>query len=255
MSAICFVNNRLGWQAVELLARRGEEIAALALHPAERRRFGDEIVAAGSVPPERIFDAARLREPVVVEALAALRADVGLSVMFGYKLEREVFGMFPKGCFNLHPGLLPHGRGADPNAWAIIDREPAGATLHWIDAGIDTGDIVAQRPVAVQPTDTGEILYQRLEAACIDLLADCWPSIATGKAPRHPQGDGGSSHRRADLRGAERIDLDAHYSGRELLDRLRALTFPPHPSAFFEEDGRRIRVRVELTEDPPDSQS
>lgn len=255
MSVICFVNNRLGWQAVELLARRGEQMAALVLHPAERRRFGDAIIAAAGVPPERVFDAARLREPAVVDALAALRADVGLSVLFGYKLAPEVFGMFPNGCFNLHPGLLPHGRGADPNAWAIIDREPAGATLHWIDAGIDTGDVVAQRPVAVEPTDTGESLYRRLEGACIELLTDCWPSIAAGKAPRHPQGRGGSSHRRTDLRAAERIDLNAQYSGRELLDRLRALTFPPHPSAFFEEHGRRIRVRVELTEDPPDSQS
>lgn len=255
MSVICFVNNRLGVQTVELLARRGETIAALVLHPEHRRRFGDEIIAASGVPADRIFDASRLNEQTVVDALAALRADAGLSVLFGYKLAREVFGMFPKGCFNLHPALLPHGRGADPNAWAIIDREPAGATLHWIDAGIDTGDIVAQRRVAVEPTDTGETLHRRLEQACIDLLADCWPSIAAGNAPRHPQGSGGSSHRRADLRVAERIDLDARYSGRELLDRLRALTFPPHPSAYFEEDGRRIRIRVELTEDPPDSKT
>ena len=255
MSAICFVNNRLGLHAVEFLVRRGEQIAAVVLHPAERRRFGDEIIAAAGIPSDHVFNAARLREPAVTAALAALRADVGLSVMFGYKLEREVFGVFPKGCFNLHPALLPYGRGADPNVWAIIDREPAGATLHWIDAGIDSGDIVAQRPVAVEPTDTGETLYQRLEQASMALLAECWPSIAAGTAPRHPQGSGGSSHRRADLRNAERIDLDARYSGRELLDRLRALTFPPHPSAYFEEDGRRIRIRVQLTEDPPDSSS
>ena len=255
MSVICFVNNRLGCRAVELLARRGEEIAAVVLHPADRRRFGDEIIAAARVPRTRTFDASRLREPAVVDALAALGADIGLSVLFGYRLEREVFAMFPKGCFNLHPSLLPFGRGADPNAWAIIDREPAGATLHWIDAGIDTGDIVAQRPVAVEPTDTGESLYRRLEAASLDLLAECWPAIAAGNAPRQPQGTGGSSHRRADLRGAERLDLDARYSGREWLDRLRALTFPPHPSAYFEEGGKRIRIRVELIEDPPDSQS
>jgi methionyl-tRNA formyltransferase len=178
-----------------------------------------------------------------------LRADTGLSVLFGYKLKPEIFSIFPKGCFNLHPALLPYGRGADPNAWALIDGEPAGTTLHWIDNGIDTGDIVAQQRVDVAPTDTGRTLHRRLEDASIKLLIDTWPSIAEGRAPRRPQSGAGSTHRRADLRAAERIDLDATYTGRQLIDRLRALTFPPHPSAFFERGGKRIRVRVELTED------
>lgn len=252
MSVACFVNNRLGWRAVELLVQRGETIAALVLHPETRRRCGAEILAAAGVSADAAFDATRLSEPAVIAALAACRADIGLSVLFGYKLLPETYGLFPKGCFNLHPALLPHGRGADPNVWALIDREPAGVTLHWIDSGIDTGDIVAQRPVTVQPTDTGATLYQRLEDECLALLAACWPEVTAGRAPRTPQPSGGSAHRRADLRAAERIDLDARYTGRELIDKLRALTFPLHPAAYFDAGGRRIRVRVELVEEPRD---
>ncbi len=253
MSIICFVNNRLGLRAVEALIANGDTIAALVLHPAERRRCGDEIMRASGVPADRIFDASHLSGSAVADALRAIHADIGLSVMFGYKLPPAIFSLFPKGCFNLHPALLPYGRGADPNAWVLLDGEPAGTTLHWMDEGIDTGDIVGQRRVTVEPTDTGETLYRRLENESLQLLDELWPSIAAGQAPRTPQTGAGSMHRRADLRTRERIDLDAHYTGHELVDRLRALTFPPHPAAYFEKNGRRIRVRVELTEEPRDS--
>ena len=253
MSVICFVNNRLGLRALEVLIAKGETVAALVLHPAERRRCGDEVVRASGLQADRIFDATQLSDPAVADALGAIRADVGLSVLFGYKLSRAVFSLFPKGCFNLHPALLPYGRGADPNAWVLLDGEPAGTTLHWIDEGIDTGDIVGQRRVMVEPTDTGQTLYRRLEDESLLLLEELWPSIAAGQAPRTPQTGAGSTHRRADLRARERLDLEARYTGRELIDRLRALTFPPHPAVYFESGGRRVRVRVELTEEPQDS--
>jgi methionyl-tRNA formyltransferase len=254
VSVVCFLNNRLGLRALELLVARGETVAGLVLHPESRRRFGDEMIAAARVPPSAVFDGERLSDAAIVDGIRRLGADIGLSVMFGYKLRPDVFGLFPKGCFNLHPSLLPFGRGTDPNAWALIAGEPAGTTLHWIDAGIDTGDIVGQRRVAVEPTDTGKTLYRRLEDESLKLLDACWPAIAAGQAPRLPQQGTGSRHKRADLKDAERIDLDASYTGRELIDRLRALTFPPHPSAYFDVDGRRVRVRVELTEEPPDGE-
>ena len=116
----------------------------LALHPAARRRYGDEILAAASLPDERVFDAARLREPDVQRAIVALGADIGLSVLLGYILAPTFLSSFPQGVVNLHPALLPWNRGADPNVWSIVERTPAGATLHWMDAGVDTGDIIAQ---------------------------------------------------------------------------------------------------------------
>lgn len=249
MSVVCFVNNRLGLLAVEALAARGEQIAALVMHPEERRRFGPEIIAAAGVSTDTVVTATQLGERAAIDAIQATGADIGLSVLFGYRLKPEIVGLFPKGCFNLHPALLPYGRGADPNAWAIIDGEPAGTTLHWIDDNIDTGDIVGQRRVPIEPTDTGERLYRRLEEESIILLMESWPAVASGTAARQPQTGAGSYHRRAQLREAERIDLDATYTGRQLIDRLRALTFPPHPAAYFERDGKRVRVRVELTDE------
>jgi methionyl-tRNA formyltransferase len=244
MSVVLFANNRVGWRIAELLAA---EIIAVVLHPPERRRFGDEIVAAAGVSPDRVFDASHLSGDEVHQALQDLAPTFGVSALFGYLLRPKTIALFPGGCVNLHPSLLPWNRGAHPNVWSIVDRTPAGVTLHHVDPGVDTGDIIAQRTVPVDPVDTGATLYQRLEAACVDLFADTWPAIRAGTARRAQQpADAGSTHRARDLARIDEIELDRAYSGRELIDILRARTFPPYPGAYFRADGRKVHLRVEL---------
>ena len=165
MRIIYFGNNWLGWQVLKELKETGEEIAGLVVHPAERRKYGREIIETAALPPERVFDASRLREPETVAALAALNPDIGVSVLLGYILRRELLDCFPSGCINLHTSFLPWNRGAHPNVWSIVDRTPAGATLHFIDDGIDTGEIIAQSEVPVLAGDTAETLHARIQIA------------------------------------------------------------------------------------------
>lgn len=244
---VYLANNRVGLAALELLRRDGTEIAGLVVHPADRQKHRAEIIAASGVPADRIFDGSTLRAPAVLAAIAALDADLALSVYFGYLLRAEFLAVFDGNVLNLHPALLPYNRGAHPNVWSIIDRTPAGATLHYIDPGVDTGDIVAQAAVTVEPVDTAATLYARLEAASLDLLAATWPAIRAGTIPRRPQpAGGGTSHRVRDLASLDRIDLDRSYTARELIDLLRARTFPPHAGAYIEVDGKRIYLRLDL---------
>ena len=244
---VYLANNRVGLAALELLRRDGTAIAGLVVHPADRQKHRAEIIAASGVPSDRIFDGSTLRDAAVLAAIAALDADLALSVYFGYLLRSEFLALFDGNVLNLHPALLPYNRGAHPNVWSIVDRTPAGATLHYIDPGVDTGDIVAQAPVPIEPIDTAATLYAKFEAASLDLLATAWPAIRAGTIPRHPQPTGGTSHRVRDLASLDRIDLDRHYTARELIDLLRARTFPPHAGAYIEVDGKRIHVRLELT--------
>src|SRR5262249_8890160 len=146
-------NNWLGWRALGWLRAQGANVVGLALHPPERRRRGDEILAEAGLSPEQVFDASQLRDPVVQRRVAALGADIGLSVMLGYVLAPDFLSVFPRGVVNLHPALLPFNRGAHPNVWSIVDGTPAGATLHWMDENVDTGDIIAQMPVEVAVED------------------------------------------------------------------------------------------------------
>jgi methionyl-tRNA formyltransferase len=183
----------------------------------------------------------------VVEAIAELKPDIGISVFFGYLLSEGSLRVMLKGCLNLHPALLPYNRGAHPNVWSIVEGTPAGATMHYVDRGVDTGDIVSQKQVSVDPVDTGESLYRKLERACLDLFEEVWPLVRAGRAPRTPQSNQeGSHHRTRDLARIDEIDLDRSYNARELIDIIRARTFPPYPGACFRVEGRKVHLRLQL---------
>lgn len=249
MRLICLINNYMGWQALEYL--RGQaEIAAVVTHPPARGRFEKEIRAAAVAAGAEIVDADALRSPDGLKRIGAAKPDMGLSIMFGYLLKPEFLSLLPRGCLNLHPAFLPFNRGAHPNVWSIVDRTPAGVTLHYIDEGVDTGDIVCQKQVLVAPTDTGESLYHKLERAGLELLHEAWPAIHSGQIKRTPQSRlSGTSHKAGDISQIDEIDLEKNYQAEDLLSILRARTFPPYPGAFFRNKGRKVYVRIQLEEE------
>lgn len=253
MRTVFFGNGDVGLAIARQLRDAGDEVVAAVLHPADRARRAAEIADALALPADRVLDGARLREPASVATLRALEPEIGVSAMFGYLLRRDVLELFPRGCVNLHPALLPYNRGAHPNVWSIVDGTPAGVTLHYVDEGVDTGDVVAQRAVPVDAADTGASLYRRLESACEALFAEAWPCVRAGAAPRTPQRAGdGTAHRVADLARLDEIDLDRRYTGRELIDLLRARTFPPHRGAFFRDGARRVYLHLALAAEEAD---
>lgn len=247
MRILLFANNRVGWQIAAWVKERGDDIVGLVLHPPHRRKYGHEIARSVGVSVECIFDGAQLRQPETLDAIRQLNADIGLSVLFGYILHSDLVRIFPAGVVNLHPAYLPYNKGAFPNVWSIVEGTPAGVSLHYIDAGVDTGDIIAQRPVPVTPTDTGKTLYHKLELACIELFRQTWPLILRGQAQRSPQLPGaGTRHSVRDVEGIDEIDLERAYTARELINILRARTFPPHPGAYFRDGGRKVYLRLQL---------
>ncbi len=200
MKILYFANNWLGCQVLEWLREQDVEIAGMVIHPAGCRKFGDDLLRTAGLPHDRVFDARRLRTPEVLDAIRRLQPDLGVSVLFGYILRPELLTLFPQGVVNLHPSLLPFNRGACPNVWPIVDGTPAGVTLHYVDAAIDTGDIIAQQPVEVEPVDTAATLYRKLEQASLDLFRRTWPRLRSGDVPRLPQStEAGTSHRVRDL--------------------------------------------------------
>ncbi len=249
MSVVVLANNWVGWQCVRWLKEQGEDLAALVVHPPERATCRDEIIAAAELPANHVLDASRLAEIEVLEQLRDLLPSVGLSVYFGYILRRPFLDLFVNGVVNLHPSYLPFNRGAYPNVWSIIDATPAGVTLHFIDEGVDTGAILAQERVPVTPTDTGATLYRKLELSAVELLRSRWSDFRAGcLTPLSQSSAKGTLHRRADVARLDYIDLDRSYRASELIDLLRARTFPPHTGAYFIAGGRKVYLDLRLYE-------
>lgn len=151
-----------------------------------------------------------------------------------------------EGCLNLHPSYLPYNRGANPNVWSIVEETPAGVTLHWMDAGIDTGDIIARERVETEFSDTAKDLYKRLEDAQVDLFTETWPDIEAREFKSDQQSQQGTYHETNDFDELCRLNPDETHTTKALLDRLRALTFPPHDNARIEVDGEEYYVEVDI---------
>ncbi len=241
-------NNRVGYQILKWLKEQGENVIGLVVHPKDKSKYADEIVECSGLGREAIFDGSHLNDLKVLNAIRNLNPQIGISVLFGYILRSEFLAMFPRGVINLHPAYLPYNRGAYPNVWSIVEGTPAGVTIHYLGLGVDTGDIIAQKKVLMEPVDTGETLYHRLEGAMIELLKETWTSIKSGQIIKLPQDKTeGSYHQVRDVEKIDRIDLERGYKTKDLINILRARTFPPYRGAYFEdENGRRIFLRLQL---------
>jgi len=240
-------NNWLGWQVIRWLRQQNENIVGLIIHPPEKSKFGNEITKESGVDASYILDGSKFKEHGFVDVVRNLKPDIGLSILFGYIISREVIDIFPNGCVNLHPAFLPYNRGVYPNVWSIVEETPAGATLHYINEEIDAGNIIAQIEIPVEPVDTGVSLYRKLEIASLKLFQDNWGEIRSGSNLSVPQDlSKGTSHRIKDVVKIDHIELDKYYSGKEMIDILRALTFPPYNGAYFVVNGRRIYMQLQL---------
>lgn len=120
--------------------------------------------------------------------LAALAPDVIVVAAFGQILPPAVLDLPPLGCLNIHASLLPRYRGASPIATAILDgEEETGNTIMVMDAGLDTGPILAMDAFGIQPDDTTGSLTARLAADGADLLARILPAWEEGFLAPMPQ--------------------------------------------------------------------
>jgi methionyl-tRNA formyltransferase len=248
MRLLLLVNNWVGWQITSWLKERDEEIVGLVLHPYQNRKYGNEITSSIGLPGKIIFDGSRLNESSILHEIAALKADIALSILFDYILQDEFIRLFSKGVINLHPAYLPYNRGQYPNVWSIVEGTPAGVTLHYIDTNIDTGDIIAQIEVPISPVDTGESLYRKLEKACVELFVNNWPHIKNGKVKRMEQSlDAGTCHRATDVQNIDEIDLYRQYMAIDLINILRARTFAPYNGAYFrDKNNRKVFLKLNL---------
>ena len=235
--------------ALRHLVDQGVEPSALLL-PEAASHAGELRALCPSLGPDHVLIGSAFSESAGVELLSGLDLDFIVCVHFPLIVPEAVLELPRHGALNLHPAYLPWGRGWHTPSWTILEGTPAGATLHFMDAGVDSGDIVDQERLETDPGDTAHTLYARLKDLELEVFKRAWPLLSDGDHERRPQPDGGSQHRRADLLEDDVQRIDPQAPTRATLERLRALTTDRwEEAAFYESDGRRYRVRVEIRED------
>lgn len=186
-----------------------------------------------------IIQPEKLRQPDAIAWLEAARADAFVVAAFGQLLPQRVLDIPAKGCLNVHGSLLPRWRGAAPIQAAIRagDAE-TGITLMLMDAGLDTGPMLAKRSIPINRTDTAETLYPRLADLGAELLIETLPAYLAGTLTPQPQNEDEVTY-------APQISKqDGLINWQEpaiVIERLiRAYT--PWPSTYTMWEGRQLKI-------------
>jgi methionyl-tRNA formyltransferase len=134
------------------------------------------------------YHAHSVRDPQLEHWIRQWRPDL-MVVYYAPLLRKNIFSLPPRGAINLHPSTLPKYRGGHPLFWSAYHLEThAGVTVHYIDAGMDTGDILYQKTISIRPglreTALEELMIQRHG---VDLTLKAVDAVATGRPPRTPQ--------------------------------------------------------------------
>ena len=173
------------------------------------------------------------------DRLAALKPDLIVVVAFGQLLSQTILDIPRLGCINVHASLLPRYRGAAPIHWAIVNGETqSGVTTMFMDAGLDTGDMILKTAVPISDTMTTEQLHDILMTSGAELLLETVRQLATGSAPRTKQTDEGTNY--APLLTKETGRIDWNKSAVEIHNLVRGLN--SWPGAYTTLNGSNFKI-------------
>ena len=227
-----------------LLDAPGIEVIALVTQPDKPVGRHQEVQ-----PPEikklalahgvRVLQPMKMRAPEAVAEIQALGAELIVVMAYGQILPKGVLDAATVACLNLHASLLPRWRGAAPIQAAIeAGDEKTGVAVMFMDEGLDTGDVLLMREIAIAPDETGGTLHDRLADLAPLALADAVALLREGRAPRTPQPAEGVTHVGKLTREHGQLDFSA---GREVVARkVRAMT--PWPAASTMLSGKRLKI-------------
>ena len=186
-----------------------------------------------------VMQPTRLRAPDTMDQLRAWSPEVIVVAAFGQILRPDVLSLPEYGCINVHASLLPRWRGAAPIQAVLLAGDPeTGVTIMKMDEGVDTGPILSQRAVLIDPDETGGSLAQKLSVVGADLLVETLPRYFSGELEAHAQDGQNATY--APMLKKEDASLDLSRPADELARRVRA--FNPRPGAYLVSDGVNLKV-------------
>ena len=195
-----------------------------------------------------VYQPRTLRDGSSDELIRQLAPDIIVVVAYGCIIPPQLLHTAKYGCINLHVSLLPKYRGSAPIQWAVLNGDAeTGVSIMQLDEGLDTGDVLMVEPVAIDPEETSGELFDRVSAVGAKTLVDALAKIEAGQLTPVPQ-----DHSKATL--APPLSKDtARFAFTEdaahIHNWVRGMN--PWPTAWFEQDGKRIKVsECRLAENP-----
>ena len=217
-------------------------------------RLPSHLVLTDETAPPGV-DLLLARDKHSIEPLVrAYEPDLVLCWGFPWKIPQAALDVPRLGAINLHPALLPRHRGPIPLAWALRDGDPVwGVTWHYMDAELDTGNLLAQGSIPIEDDDVDiEDFGMKLFAAGVELLPRALERVANGDAgdPQPEEGATWAGHFEDD----EYVHVDWSRPARYIHNQVRAwhleFGFAGIPAPQAEIDGQRVALKQTRLTDP-----
>lgn len=142
----------------------------------------------------------RIQNKLNLEMVEALRPSLIISFNYRHLIRKDVLDFMQGKVINLHTSLLPYNRGSSPNFFSFLNNTPKGVTIHLMDEGLDTGDILCQKELFFdEEKESFASTYECLLEEIKNLFRENWPAIKEGRITPVKQKDGGSVHRLKEL--------------------------------------------------------
>jgi methionyl-tRNA formyltransferase len=243
MRIVFFGFQTWGYKTLQALIETDHDVVLAVSHPSSEESYKaiwsapvDELAREHGIPlhlTERV-------DAETIDLVKRAEPDVIVVNSWYYRMPAELFNLPPHGTLNFHDSLLPRFTGFSPVLWALISGESEfGLTVHRMDDGLDTGDILVQRSVPIGPTDTGTELVLRGMDLIPGVLAEALNALESDTAVWRPQS---KAERTYFHKRSERDSLiDWSWPAEDLARFVRALS-DPYPRAFTFYRGERIEV-------------
>jgi methionyl-tRNA formyltransferase len=230
--------------SLQALIDHGEEVAAVVCQPDKPKGRGralspppvKELALTADIP---VLQPTKVRTAEFLEELRSCRPDITVVTAYGRILPGPLLNLPPLGTINVHGSLLPKYRGAAPIQWAILNGDTeTGITIMQMDEGMDTGDILLQSSLAIEPDDTAGTLAVKMAQLGGRLLIEALERLKAGILP--PQQQDESLATPAPPLSKEMSEIDWSRSAREISCRIRGLD--PWPMAHTTLNGKWLRL-------------
>ena len=227
-----------------LLASRHEVVLAVTQPDRAKGRSKElqpppvkEIALKAGIP---VFQPEKLRAPETLAELKKYPADAAVVAAYGKIIPKDILKLPEYGCINVHASLLPKYRGAAPIQWAVLNGEKtSGVTIMQMNEGLDTGDMIAQREIELEPKETGDSLFEKLARIGAELLVETLDKIEQGEVrPAAQPEESPTPYARMITKADGRIDWNRDAASIERL--VRGMNSWPGAYSFL--DGRNVKI-------------
>jgi methionyl-tRNA formyltransferase len=244
--------------SLEALLKSGDEVVGVVTQPDRPKGRGQALTPSPiKLLAQRehipVLQPTKMKDADFLAALGAWKPDLIAVAAFGRILPPAILSLPSKGCINVHGSLLPKYRGAGPIQWAIINGETeTGITTMLMDEGMDTGAMLLQEKIRIEPDDTAGSLSPRLALLGGRLLVETLKLLKAGTLV--PQAQDHDQATMAPLLKKEDGVIDWRLPAAVLANRIRGLTPWPGAYTFLGQDRWMLYRAVALTEqsaEPP----